>query len=80
MVNKTFKIRLSALHTERGILRNWVSLLSELQEVTNTTSNRQLPSHITPFEVWFGRKPHWITSIPRDTCDNRQVHYPKLET
>jgi hypothetical protein len=51
VANKTFKIRLSALHAERGIPRNWVSLLSELQEVTNTTSNRQLPGHITPFEV-----------------------------
>jgi hypothetical protein len=62
VANKTFKIRLSALRAERGLPRKSVSLLPELQEVTNTTSNRQVPSHITPFEVWFGRKPHWITS------------------
>ena len=79
VANKTFKIRLSALRAERGIPRNWVSLLSELQEVTNTTSNGQLPGHITPFEVWFGRKPHWITSTPRDIEDNMQVPYLKLE-
>jgi transposase InsO family protein len=60
--NKTFKLRLASLRAEQSLPHNWVVLLPELQEVTNTTSNRQLPSHVTPFEVWFGRKPHWISS------------------
>ena len=38
----------------------WFHLLPELQEVTNTTGSRILPNHVTPFEVWFGRKPHWL--------------------
>jgi transposase InsO family protein len=62
VANKTFKLRLGALRAERGLPHQWVKLLPELQEVTNITSNQQLPRHMTPFEVWFGRKPHWITS------------------
>jgi transposase InsO family protein len=62
--NKTFKLRLAALRQEKSLPREWVSLLPELQDVTNTTSNRQLPGHMTPFEVWFGRKLHWISSNP----------------
>ena len=67
--NATFKERLAALRVERGIPREWVSLLPELQEVTNTTPNRALPRHMTPFEAWFGRKPHWIypDSLPAGT-------------
>jgi hypothetical protein len=37
-------------------------LLLELQEVIKTTPSRMLPRHMTPFEVWFGRQPHWIVS------------------
>ena len=68
--NKTFKLRLAALRAEKGLPNHWASLLPELQEVINTTSNSQLPRHITLFEVWFRRKPHWInlnpTILPED--------------
>ena len=67
--NKTFKLRLGALRADRGLPRNWVILLPELQEVTNTTPNRQLPSHMTLFEVWFRRKPYWISSAPTSLDD-----------
>jgi hypothetical protein len=39
-------------------------LLPELALVINTTTTRALPQKRTPFEVWFGRKPHWITAKP----------------
>jgi hypothetical protein len=37
-------------------------LLLELALVINTTSTRALPRNKTPYEVWFSRKPRWITS------------------
>jgi hypothetical protein len=43
---------------------NWVALLPELALVINTTSTRALLQNKTPFEVWFGRKPRWITAKP----------------
>jgi transposase InsO family protein len=57
--NREFKRHLAALRIERGVL-GWVKLLPVIQEITNTTGSHMLPHHITPFEVWFGRKPHWI--------------------
>jgi hypothetical protein len=57
--NREFKRHLAALRIERDML-SWLQLLPELQEVTNTTGSHMLPNHITPFEVWFGRKPHWL--------------------
>jgi hypothetical protein len=59
--NRTFKKRLTALQTQRG-RSDWVALLLELALVINTTSTRALPRNKTPFEVWFGRKPRWITA------------------
>jgi transposase InsO family protein len=56
--NREFKRHLAALREERGL--SWLQLLPELQEVANTTGSRMLPNHVTPFEVWFGRKPHWL--------------------
>jgi transposase InsO family protein len=60
--NDVFKDRLAALRSERNLPRDWVNLLPELQEVTNITPSCMLPRHTTPFEVWFGRKPHWISA------------------
>ena len=37
-----------------------VDLLLELALTINTTTSYALPRNKTPFEVWFGRKPHWI--------------------
>jgi hypothetical protein len=37
-------------------------LLAELALVINTTTTYALPQKKTPFEVWFGRKPRWITA------------------
>ena len=41
-------------------------MLPELALVINTTSTRALPRNRTPYKVWFGRKPRWITSQPID--------------
>jgi hypothetical protein len=60
--NGVFKLRLAALCQKKHLPRTWVPLLLELQEVINTTPSRMLPRHITPFELWFGRQPHWIVS------------------
>ena len=57
--NREFKRHLAALRIERGVL-GWLHLLPELQEVTNTTGSHMLPNRVTPFEVWFGRRPHWL--------------------
>jgi hypothetical protein len=37
-----------------------VDYLSEIALVINISKCSALPSHITPYEVHFGRKPHWI--------------------
>jgi hypothetical protein len=55
--NLTFKRNLCALRRERGD-GGWVRYLPKLQEVINTYGSKMLPSHVTPFEVWFGRKPY----------------------
>src|ERR1700737_2017746 len=39
-------------------------MLLELALVINTTSTRALPRNKTPYEVWFSRKPRWITAQP----------------
>ena len=55
--NREFKKNLSSLRIERGV-RGWYNLLPTLQEVTNTTGSYMLPYHVTPFKVWFSRRPH----------------------
>jgi hypothetical protein len=49
---------------------DWVALLLELALVINTTTTRALPRNKTPFEVWFGRKPRWITAGLMDNVDD----------
>jgi hypothetical protein len=63
--NRTFKRQLGALQAQKG-QSDWVALLLELALVINTTSTRALPRNKTPYEVWFGRKPRWITAQPTD--------------
>jgi hypothetical protein len=67
--NRTFKRRLGALQAQKG-RSDWVALLPELALVINTTTTRALPRNKTPFEVWFGRKPRWITTGPIDDVDD----------
>jgi hypothetical protein len=62
VANKTFKRRLRALQLAKGT-SNWVELLPELARTINTTTSSALPRRKTPFEVWFGRKPHWVARI-----------------
>ncbi|KAH6665599.1 hypothetical protein B0J14DRAFT_568748 [Halenospora varia] len=58
--NGVFKRKLAALRAEAGGGHDWVRFLPELQELICTTTTRVLPRHMTPFEVWFGRQPHWL--------------------
>jgi hypothetical protein len=67
--NRTFKKRLGALQAQKK-RSDWVLLLPELALVLNTTTTRVLPQKKTPFEVWFGRKPHWITAKPVEVDKN----------
>jgi len=59
--NGIFKTRLTCLRRERALPNDWVRLLPELREVLNIIPNRMLPAHVTPFEVWFGRRAYWIS-------------------
>ena len=43
--------------------KDWVSFLPGIAETINTTRPSGLPSHITPYEVWFRRKPIWLGII-----------------
>jgi hypothetical protein len=58
VANRIFKRKPRAFKRERGGLGRWVYLLPLLQEIINTTVSRMLLGHVTPFEVWFNRKPH----------------------
>jgi len=59
--NKTFKRRLTALQLETGRpASEWVVLLPQLASIINTSPSRALPRGKTPYDVWFGRRPHWI--------------------
>jgi hypothetical protein len=62
VANRTFKRRLAALQLARGV-STWVDLLPELALTINTTTSHALPRNKTPFEVWFGRKPHWLKEL-----------------
>jgi len=48
-----------------------VALLLELALVINTTTTCTLLRNKTPFEVWFGRKPRWITAGLMDDVDDK---------
>jgi hypothetical protein len=45
-------------------------LLPELARTINTTTSLALLRRKTPFEVWFGRKPHWVSRIGQCGDDN----------
>ena len=64
---------------------DWVALLAELALVINTTTTRALPQKKTLFDVWFGRKPHWITAklvehIEDDNEVDSETSVDELET
>ena len=54
--NGTFKDRLASIILEIG-KKDWINALLSIIKTINTTHPSGLPSHITPYEVWFGRKP-----------------------
>jgi hypothetical protein len=59
LLNGTFKDRLASTILDIG-KKDWVSALPGIIETINTTRPSGLPSHVTPFEVWFGRKLIWL--------------------
>jgi hypothetical protein len=40
--------------------KDWVSALPGIIETINITRPFSLPSYVTPYEVWFRRKPIWL--------------------
>jgi hypothetical protein len=69
--NGIFKARLFACQAEAGVgLSDWVRFLPEIALCVNTVRPSSLPAYITPFDVWFGRGPHWL--IER-TIGNRPI-------
>ena len=44
--------------------------LPEIALVINTSKCSALPSHVTPYEVHFSRKPHWIGAPPLEEKDS----------
>jgi hypothetical protein len=47
-----------------------VRFLPEIALCVNTVGPSSLPAYITPFDVWFGREPHWLTER---TIGNRPI-------
>jgi hypothetical protein len=52
--NSTFKDRLASTILEIG--KDWINTLPGITETINTTRPSGLPSYVTPYKVWFGRK------------------------
>ena len=50
--NGTFKDRLASTILEIG-KKDWIDALPGITETINTTRPFGLPSHVTPFKVWF---------------------------
>jgi hypothetical protein len=46
-----------------------VAILPDIALVINISKSYLLPSHQTPFKVFFGWKPHWIGALPLDDSD-----------
>jgi hypothetical protein len=59
VANSTFKDRLASTILEVR-KKDWVDALSNIAETINTTRPFSLPSHITPYKVWFSRPPIWL--------------------
>jgi hypothetical protein len=58
--NDIFKQRLGACQAEYNT-KEFIRFLPEIARVVNTTRPSCLPALITPFQVFFGRKPYWLT-------------------
>ena len=71
VANRIFKWQLTALQTTKGC-SDWVELLPELALTINTTCSSALPHRKTPFMVWFGCKPYWLSPQPKDLNDENQ--------
>jgi hypothetical protein len=54
--NDTFKDLLASTILEIG-KKEWIDALPSIIETINTTRPSGLPSYVTPYKVWFGRKP-----------------------
>ena len=69
--NGIFKERLLACQREAGALAiEWVRFLPEIALCVNTTRPSSLPAYVTPFDVWFGREPHFLRARPLNS-DNK---------
>jgi hypothetical protein len=69
--NDIFKQQLYTCQAECNTIE-WVQFLPEIAMVVNSTQPSSLPAQITPFEVFFSRKPHWLTA-PLLDVDNDPV-------
>jgi hypothetical protein len=54
----------------RTLGTDWVCFLPEIALCVNTTQPSLLPAYVTLFEVWFGRKPHFLQAR-RLNSDNK---------
>jgi hypothetical protein len=93
--NDIFKQRLIACQAEYNT-KEWMRFLPEIARVVNTTRPSCLPPRVTPFEVFFGRKPHWLTDpllnvnnqpideegnvLPPQELTNDSGDYPETDT
>lgn len=60
--NKIFKRQLRSLQTEFGTgVDDWVRFLPDLAIAINCAKPKRFPASFTPYNVFFGRSPHWLT-------------------
>ena len=58
-LNGTFKDCLASIILEIG-KKEWIDALFGIVKTINTIFPSGLPSYITPYDVWFSRKPIWL--------------------
>jgi hypothetical protein len=80
--NDIFKQRLYACQAECNT-KEWVRFLPEIARVVNSVRTSCVPPRVTPFEVFFGRKPHWLTesllNMDNQLVDENSNVLPQLE-
>lgn len=60
--NKIFKRQLRSLQIEFGTgVDDWVRFLPDLAIAINCAKPKRFPASFTPYNVFFGRSPHWLT-------------------
>ena len=78
--NRGFKAVLAKKRLEYST-KEFVCFLLEIQLILNTSVNSVLPKNMTPYEVYYGRKPAFVRPLIREVynVDTGDFHWKEVE-